>query len=287
MKSRHCHYWLLVGLYLMAHVALATPTQILDMQREFLSQSYQVLDGGDQPVLLITSDATTAITRGVAVLVGESGISVASDKSLAPLAERLNAIGWVTMLVAPPAVGLEQPGVKEGSDNDTDESTEQPSAIGTLAAHEQASKMDPDNFLAHQAQLVSSMQMITKQSRQYPGFLLVIAQGTSAAWLTKIYAEQPLVAPDALVVISPFWPTRQYNPMLASQMAITPMPVLDIYHSRDNSWSLQSAKQRKISAIKALKLQYRQREISTLVDPAQEASQLHKEIYGWLHSLGW
>ncbi|MFT6897745.1 MAG: hypothetical protein ACJA13_002156 [Paraglaciecola sp.] len=286
MKFKRYHCWLLGGLSMMVQAAFATPTQILDVERAFLPQNYQILDGPEQQVLLITSLANTALARGVAILVSESGMSPVSNSSLAPLAERLNDIGWVTMLVAAPAVGL-NPSVVGDSTDTKQENSDPQATVSSQAAYQRTSQMDSANFLQHQAQLVASMQLIVEQSRQYPGFLLVIAQGTSAAWLTKIYAEQQLPAPDALVVISPFWPARQYNSLLASQVAMTTMPVLDIYHTRDNNWSVQSADKRKISALKALKLQYRQREISHLDDPAQNASQLKKEIYGWLHYLGW
>jgi hypothetical protein len=286
MKFKRYHCWLLGGLSMMVQAVFATPTQILDVEREFLPQTYQILDGPEQQVLLITSQATTALARGVAILVSESGMSPVSDSSLAPLAERLNDIGWVTMLVAAPVVGLDPSLVGDSPDNKQESSAPQP-AVGSRAAYRRTSQMDSANFLQHQALLVASMQLIVEQSRQYPGFLLVVAQGTSAAWLTKIYAEQQLPTPDALVVISPFWPARHYNSLLASQVAMTTMPVLDIYHTRDNNWSLQSANKRKISALKALKLHYRQREISDLDDSAQYARQLNKEIYGWLHYLGW
>ncbi|MFQ3235078.1 MAG: hypothetical protein ACI9C4_000632 [Paraglaciecola sp.] len=286
MKFRQYHCWLLGGLLTMVQAVFATPTQIMDVEREFLPQSYQILDGPEQQVLLITSQATTALTRGVAVLVSESGISPVSDRSLAPLAKRLNGIGWVTMLVAAPAVGL-VPLSEEAIPDDKQNSSAPQETFSSQASYQKTSQMDSANFLQHQARLVTSMQLIVKQSRQYPGFLLVIAQGTSAAWLTKIYAEQALPPPDALVVISPFWPARQYNSLLANQVAMTTMPVLDIYHTRDNNWSLQSANERKISALKALKLHYRQREMSALDDPAQNARQLNKQIYGWLHYLGW
>lgn len=286
MKFTRYHWWLLGGLSMIVQAVFATPTQILDVEREFLPQSYQILDGAEQQVLLITSEATTALARGVAILVGESGISPVSDRSLAPLAKRLNDKGWVTMLVAAPIVGFSPPLQESSPDNNQQNSAPQP-ALSSQESYQKTSQLHASNFLQHQAQLVASMQLIVEQSRQYPGFLLVVAQGTSAAWLTKIYAEQQLPTPDAMVLISPFWPARQYNSLLASQVAMTTMPVLDIYHTRDNNWSLQSANKRKISALKALKLQYRQRQISQLHDPVQAASQLNKEIYGWLHYLGW
>lgn len=287
MKIQHYQIGLVACLLLLHQVSFATPRQILDVQRELFADSFETLDVGEQQVLLITSLSRIPISRGVALLVSESGTSPVSIASLAPLTHRLNELGWVTLQMAVPEIGLAPPSSGEATQGKEILEAQQQTPAEPLEPYQQASTLDPENFARHQQLLVASMQAVTEQSRQYPGFLLVIAQGTSAAWLTKIYAEQQLTPPDALVVISPFWPTRQYNLALATSLANTSMPVLDIYQTNDNSWSLQSAKGRSTAALKALKLHYRQRQVGAWADPEQNAILINKEIYGWLHYLGW
>jgi hypothetical protein len=54
---------------------------------------------------------------------------------------------------------------------------------------------------------------------------------------------------------------REKSQRLPQWIANTPMPVLDLYNSRDNGWSQTTVSQREIASIKSLKLQYQQREL--------------------------
>ena len=65
------------------------------------------------------------------------------------------------------------------------------------------------------------------------------------------------------------------------------MPVLDLYSSRDNGWALKTVTQRQTNAIKALKFQYRQRELLGFNMPQQHSAYIGKEIYGWISHMGW
>ena len=55
--------------------------------------------------------------------------------------------------------------------------------------------IDNQAFVKHEQQLVSLLQAVFEKSQEYPGYFLVISKGTSAAWLSKIYAEKTLVSP--------------------------------------------------------------------------------------------
>ena len=116
---------------------------------------------------------------------------------------------------------------------------------------------------------------------------MVISKGTSAAWLSKIYAENTLDVPDAFVAFSPYWPDRKRNQRLPEWIANTSMPVLDLYSSSDNEWARKTVAQREIEAIKSLKLQYRQRELLGFNLYQPHNTYISKEIYGWLSHMGW
>lgn len=267
---------------LSASVSAAIDQQLLhdlDLRRALFSDEYSTIKVAEQDMVLIIQENTTAISRGVAMLITDSGASLSSQQGLAPLVKQLRNLGWVTMLVPSPTSDLFLP-----EENVEAEQLENPP---TSSIKSSVSQFNQQIFDQHLERLSLIMQAALERAKAYPGFVLVIAQGTSAATLTQLYAENKINAPDALVVISPYWPDRKFNNQLANFLANTPMPVLDIYSQWDNSWSQASTKMRKIAAIRALKLQYRQREIIGVGLTQQPASYVSKEIYGWLSHMGW
>jgi hypothetical protein len=273
----------------------------LDIQRGLFSDTYQSFDIDDQPIIYVLQENTTAITRGVAIMIADSGVPIVGQEGLAALANELNKIGWVTILLPAPDTGFmpvieqEEPEIVD----DTTTVTETTPSVDTQApipstitanldiSKSAVSTIDEQAFIKHEQQLISLLQAVTEKSQEYPGFFLVISQGTSAAWLSKIYAEKKLGAPDAFVAISPFWPDRKRNQRIPEWMANTPMPVLDLYSGIDNAWVLKTVAQRDIAAIKSLKLQYRQRELLGFNMPHQHSAYISKEIYGWTSHMGW
>ena len=251
----------------------------LDIKRALLPEQYQTIDAAGQEMLVIINENTNAIPRGVAIMIGEAGRSILSQNGLAPLSHKLNALGWVTMLMQTPNIGQSGTEPKSGVPPD--------SGTTTVLAKSVADPIGPQAFLKHEQQLIGQMEAILERSADYPGFILVISQGTTAAWLAKIYAQNKLNIPDAFVAISPFWPSSKHNRQLADYVAAAGMPVLDIYNAWDNEWSLQSYPARQIAVTKALKLHYRQREIIGIAMRNQQAGYLSKEIYGWLTYMGW
>ena len=273
---------LFCSLFFSLSVSAAVDQQLLhdlDLRRALFSDEYSTIKVAEQDMLIIIKENTTAISRGVAMLITDSGTSMSSQQGLAPLVQQLSNLGWVTMLVPSPASDLFLP-----EESVTAEQQENPQ---TSAIKSSVSQFNQQVFDEHLERLSLIMQAAQAQARTYPGFVLVIAQGTSAASLSQLYAENKINAPDALVVISPYWPDRKFNNQLANFLANTPMPVLDIYSQWDNSWSLASTKMRKTAAIRALKMQYRQREIIGVGLVQQPASYVSKEIYGWLSHMGW
>jgi len=268
---------------LSASVSAAIDQQLLhdlDLRRALFSDEYSTIKVAEQDMVLIIQENTTAISRGVAMLITDSGTSLSSQQGLAPLVKQLNDLGWVTMLVPNPASDLFLPEENILTEEQQDEQL-------PMSIKASVSQLNQQVFDEHLERLSLIMQASLEQAKAYPGFVLVIAQGTSAASLSQLYAENKINAPDALVVISPYWPDRKFNNQLANFLASTPMPVLDIYSQWDNSWSQASTKMRKIAAIRALKLQYRQREIIGVGLTQQPASYVSKEIYGWLSHMGW
>lgn len=274
----------------------------LDLQRGLFSDTYQSFDIDGRPVIYVLQENTTAITRGVAVMIADSGVPIMGQEGFAALANEFNKIGWVTILLPAPEIGF-RPNIEQASliiedtgttpEAQTNAATDMqvPSASAPIAdldtSQSAVTTIDEQVFVKQEQQLVSLLQAVIEKSQEYPGFFLVISKGTSAAWLSKIYAENTLDVPDAFVAFSPYWPDRKRNQRLPEWIANTSMPVLDLYSSSDNEWARKTVAQREIEAIKSLKLQYRQRELLGFNLYQPHNTYISKEIYGWLSHMGW
>ncbi|MDO6711354.1 DUF3530 family protein [Aliiglaciecola sp. 2_MG-2023] len=276
-----------------AHGMQSPEAALNDIQHSQFDDQYDVLLVGEKQIPLVISESNTAITRGVAVLISESGRNPFSEHGLSQLSTSLNNVGWVTMIMPAPISGF-WPALDETTTNNqaADTSSQTPDTPTSVAVQETLTKaatsqIEQPAFELHEQQIIQQMQAVTGKTRQYNGFFLVIAQGTSAAWLTKIYAENKLDQPDGMVSISPQWPDRSYNQQLPKWVAETQMPYLDVYSAWDTSWAKATVSQRKIQSIKSLKMMYRQRELIGQTMDNQQFARLGKEIYGWLTHMGW
>lgn len=275
---------LLISLIWSFSVFCVEPEQQLvwDVKRSMHDDQYETLLVGEREVLLVVNEASTPISKGVAVLIGEAGQGPFSHQRLAPLASLLNDVGWVSMIMTAPSSAF----LDAGSNQEQGAATDSPEQASPNPLEGQ-SIIDSEAFTLHEQELMTQLQAVTQRTQQYPGFFLVIAQGTTAAWITKLYSEKQIDLPDALVIISPFWPQREFNMQLPRWVAETEMPVLDIYSPWDSEWSLKRVKERNVAATKALKLHYRQRELIGQTIDQQQYAFLSKEIYGWLSYMGW
>ncbi|NCP64923.1 MAG: DUF3530 family protein [Paraglaciecola sp.] len=247
----------------------------LDMRRALFSDEYVVLNVNEQQLVMQLRENTNAIARGVSLLISDSGELLGSDDASNPLIAQLNSLGWVTMVITVPTTEMFAL-TNLPTDN-----------ADSLSAKLMTSQLDPERYQANLTYMAALMQGAMEQVRRYPGFVLVITQGMTAATLSQLYAEGTLNAPDAMVVINPYLPDRQYNKKLANYLAKTPMPVLDLYNQSDSRWSQSQVVARRTAAIKTLKLEYRQREIIGVAWQAQSTHYIGKEIQGWLKHMGW
>jgi hypothetical protein len=160
----------------------------LDIQRGLFSDAYQTFEIDEQPIIYVLQENTTAITRGVAVLIADSGIPIVGQEGFAALANELNKIGWVTLLLPAPDIGfmptIEQQAAVEDEETTTaeieppissEEAVTSPSApILDLDINKSAVTTIQDlAFIKHEQQLVSLLQAAFEKSQEYPGFFLV------------------------------------------------------------------------------------------------------------------
>lgn len=260
----------------------------LDIERSLFPDEYKSMPIDEQQVFYLEQENRTAIAKGLAVLIPDVSIPMTSQQGLSPLADELNQLGWATVILTAPNVDASLPKEPEESTTTGNQTTQtKPTGINSVHNKQGASNLTEARFNKYEQNYIQLLKAAVKKASEYPGYYLVIAQGSSAAWLTKIYAEVKSNIPDALVAISAYWPERTYNQKLAEYMAKTPMPVLDIYNPWDNNWALNSAQHRKAAAVKSLKLMYRQRQLLNINYTNQQAYTKSREIHGWLTNMGW
>lgn len=257
---------------------------LLDIRNSQFDDSYETLLVGESEIPIILKESTTPISRGVAILFTDYGSNPLSEHGLGQLATYLNDLGWVTIAIQAPKEGFLG---QASTDNQAPPDDQIPSDKVEIHANQGLSAIEEDAFVRHETILKQQMQALQGKANAYPGFFLVVAEGTTAAWLTKIFAEKQIDLPDALVSVSPHWPEHQYNQALASWVAQTKMPYLDIYTNADNDWAASTVSNRKVQAVKSLKMMYRQRKLIGQSLGNVQHGLLAKEIYGWLTYMGW
>jgi|GEM_PF-1656421 len=289
-----------------------------DIERTISADAFETTLVNNEEVLFVINEANLAITKGVAVIIGEAGSNSLSHISMSQLVEPLNDFGWVTVLVSAPTVAFTgehnelianmpsapntngaaavTPPDANAQTSNSQNSNADPAASSTTNTAMPAQPVLPQteaqvfqdaDFLRHETQLVALMEQVVTYSSRYPGFFLVIAKGTTSAFLAKLYAEEKIGQPDAFVTLGTYWPERPRNKALAKYIGEIETPVLDLYNSWDNGWTKTTAKLRRIEAERALKLHYRQREIVGQAYDSEQYQYIAKEIYGWLTYMGW
>ena len=249
-----------------------------DVKRHFSEDRFDILLAGEQEVAVIIQESTVAISKGAVIMLSDTGQTPLGSRSLDSVATLLNQYGWATLLAAPPIIGLSQ----ETSDNVQENNTN----IEVLPT-DGLQAIVQENFDTHQQQLQLLMQSLLDKSTEYPGFVVVVSEGTTAAWLAKMYNEQLVTEPDAFVSLSAYWPQIELNDQIAGYLANTSFPVLDMYSQWDNKWTITTAEKRRIAAVKALKLHFRQTELIGVPIGQGQHQYLTKQIIGWLTFMGW
>ena len=268
----------LVSLYTQA----TTREELNQMLRwQHAGDDYLSISAGDKELLVLRQPFTSVQQLGVAILLNEEGESAAGR--LQWMADSLNQAGWTTYSLALPRVYFPPP-QDEQSQSATSSAPDVPESLAGFAWQ---AGMPDNQFALQEALLIEQLQALRNQIGDFKGFLMVISEGVSAAWMTKLIAENRFNT-DALVAIGPYWPHQQFNQQIPTLVRQLSTPLLDIQSDRFNSWSMMTSEKRQTAARQTFKVYYRQRHISVL-DTSQPAQYnwLAKEIHGWVRSLGW
>jgi len=223
--------------------------------------------------LLLERQSLQAVNRGVVIHLSEWNTHPLSSAVVRPLYQELPTQGWTTFALHPPTTPLHTDMLQFPA---VDERYPEPVGDETLTAL--------------RTQLRDRLQPLMTELTDYSGFVILVAEGMTAALLTDILRTDLAagtglvnpVQPDALVVINPYLPQYSLNQNVATQLASLPLPVLDITTATANSWAIQTQQRRKQFAARDQHISYRQK--SLYGEPAP--SRLLNQLVGWLRYQG-
>ena len=238
-----------------------------DIEHYLATEEISSLLVGSEKYLIATNKHTTAINKGVMVLIPDWQQSIATPNALNQLREEIPKYGWTTITLHPPHKTNNYP------------------SQALLAAERKTE--NSESLTRYSKKLADIMLAVIEQAKGYPGVIIIVAEGSHAALLLDVYQQNLLATPSAIVMLSSYMPTIAANNKIAQQLAVTDYPILDLYLKRDNRLVLANAKLRKDSAKREMKVYYRQKQLNNRVTGYYPKKTLAKEIIGWLSSVGW
>lgn len=225
-----------------------------------------ILVGSDKYLIAINKH-TTPVNKGVMVLIPDWQQSIATPNALNQLRTDIPKYGWTTITLHPPHKPENYPSQ-------------------ALLAKERETE-NSEKIALYSKKMADIMLAVIEQAKNYPGVIIIVAEGSHAALMLDVYQQNLLAMPSALVMLSSYMPTIAENNKIAQQLALTDYPILDLYLKRDNRLVLANAKLRKDSAKREMKASYRQKQLNNRVTGYYPKKTLAKEIISWLSSLGW
>lgn len=234
-----------------------------------------ILAGPDDYITLVDEN-TSVNNKGVAILLPDWQQGAINPKAINFLRKEMPKQGWTTISIQP-----------ANKPNDF------PSKALKVTEQKEANKTIIDGYKDKLNALISTV--LTK-SKEYPGIVIIIAQGNHGAMLVDIFDEQNTnqngTTPNALILLSSYLLSSHQliddtNTAFAKKLAYSEYPILDLYLKYDNPIVLDKAAQRLATANQELKTYYRQRQINNNATGYYPEQELLTQINSWLKSIGW
>ena len=238
-----------------------------DIKHYLAQEKIDPLLVGPDSYLTVIHEHTTAINKGVMVLIPDWQQSIATPNALNQLSNNMPQHGWTTITLHPPHKPQSYPSQ-------------------AFTAQERSSE-NIETLTNYEKKFADVMQALITKAKSYPGVIIVVAEGNHSAVLLNIYQQALVDAPSALIMLSSYMPTLSANDKIAQQLAATDYPILDLYLKRDHYLVLANAKMRQDFAKKAMKVYYRQRQLSNQATGYYPKQTLTKAIISWLSAMGW
>ncbi|MEY8198996.1 MAG: DUF3530 family protein [Colwellia sp.] len=243
-----------------------------DLKHYLVDEQVKPLLAGPDDYLTLVKKYTSANSKGVAILLPEWQQGATNPKAINYLRNALPAEGWSTIAIQP-----------------SNKPENFPSTAITVAEQKKENQLILDDY---KSKLNSMLNAVMNTAREYPGIVLVIAQGNNAALLVDLYSQDGSQQPNALIMLSSYRQSNHglinsVNENFAHQLASTELPVLDLYLKHDNPLVLAKAAQRKAFSKQEMKIYYRQRQLNNTVTSYYPKEELLRQINSWLKAIGW
>ncbi len=234
------------------------------------AEIHPLLVGTEKYITLIKKQTAT-VNKGVMILLPDWQQGANSPKAMNYLRNELPALGWNTIAIQPES---------------------QPNNYPSKALTRDEQTKDNERIInIYKNKLSALFNAVMNAAKQFPGAVVVVAQGNNAAMLVELYKKESTEQPDALVMLSSFRKSSPHlideiNEQFAHHVAASDLPILDLYLRYDNAIVLAKAKQRKLFAQQEKKVYFRQRQINNTAAGYYPDKELVKQITGWLKVIG-
>ncbi|MDX2368625.1 MAG: DUF3530 family protein [Colwellia sp.] len=231
---------------------------------------------GPDDYLTLVDENTSVNNKGVAILLPDWQQGAVNPKAINFLRKEMPKQGWTTISIQP----------ANKPDNF-------PSKALKVSEQQEANKTIIDGYKNKLSALINAV--LTK-SKEYPGIVIIIAQGNHGGMLVDIFDQQSTnqngTTPNALILLSSYLLNSnelidETNTAFAKTLAYSEYPILDLYLKYDNPIVLDKAAQRLSIANQELKAYYRQRQINNNATGYYPEQELLIQINSWLKSIGW
>lgn len=224
-----------------------------DLNWQLPAEEITELSAGEKTFLALKRSAFTAKTKGTILFIPDWSQHATSPKYLNLLRKEFNDYGWDTLAIAVPDAPF----------ND-----------------------DSASLTQYKDQLQQRIEVAMTSALTENSTVIVVAQGSSAAMISQLYADKKLQEPKSLVLLEAYLPTAEQQRSLPMAIAKQQVPTLDLMQEQGNQQVAAQWQLRKQLAKQQQKLLYRQRQINGLIAQSETQQRVFKEIYGWLSYQG-
>jgi hypothetical protein len=225
-----------------------------DLTWQLPAEEITELLAGDKSFVALKRAAFTAKVKGTIVLIPDWSQHASSPKYLNLLRTAFNDYGWDTLAIAVP----------------------------DAPPSDEAAALESYKQLLQQRITAAMTSAMTENNT-----VVIVAQGSSAALISQLYADKKLQEPQSLILLEAYLPQAEQHRSLPLAIAKQQVPTLDLMQEQGNMQVAAQWQLRKQLAKQQQKLLYRQREISGLIAQTETQQRVFKEIHGWLSYQGY
>jgi len=257
------------------------PTSLIKQHKDDLKHYLPVnkvkplLAGPDDYITLITENSSVN-NKGIMILLPDWQQGATNPKAINFLRNKLPLQGWTTITIQPPS-----------------KPENYPSKALKITEQQKENKVIIDEYKIKFAAMINA---VISNANEYPGIVVIIAQGNHGAMLVDLFDEQSSnqsnTMPSAVILLSSYLLTNdklinEANTGFAKNIAYSEYPILDLYLRYDHPIVLDKTKQRLALSKKEMKVYYRQRQLNNNEMGYYPEQELVTQINSWLKSIGW